>query len=97
MAVNISQSQPFRSEEQEQKRRKLGKKNGMMRGWPMGGMRVPLLALLWILLKAQMLSVGGLGEQIPALQEMGHALATVPDSRGEKDKDSDKMGDEALP
>ena len=32
MAVNIGQSQPFRSEGQEQKRRKLGKKTRMMRG-----------------------------------------------------------------
>ena len=58
MAVNIGQSQPLRSEEQEQKRREFGNKTGMMRGRPMGDMRVPLLALLWILLKAQMLSVG---------------------------------------
>ena len=33
MVVNVDQSQPLRSEEQEQKRRKLVKKNGMMRGW----------------------------------------------------------------
>ena len=47
----------------------------------MGGMRVPLLALLWILLKAQMLSVGAWVEEIPARQEMEHALLTVPDHR----------------
>ena len=81
MAVNIGQSQPLRSEEQEQKRRELGNKTGMMRGRPMGGMRVPLLALLWILLKAQMLSVGAWVEEIPARQEMEHALLTVPDHR----------------
>ena len=50
----------------------------------MGGMRVPLLALLWILLKAQVLSVGALGEETPALQEMGHALVTLPGPRGGK-------------
>ena len=57
LVVNIGQGQPLRSEGQELRRRKLGKKNGIMRGWPMGGMRVLLLALLWILLKSQMLSV----------------------------------------
>ena len=32
------------------------------------------------------------------LQEMvGHALVTVPDPRGRKNKENDKMGDEALP
>ena len=67
MVFNIDQSQLHWSEE-EQKKRKLGKKNGMrMRGWPMGGMRMPLMALLWILLKAQMMSVGALVEEIPAL------------------------------
>ena len=45
-------------------------------------MRVPLWALLWILLKAQMLSVGALEEEIPARHEMEHALMTVPDPRG---------------
>ena len=93
MAVNnIGKSQLLRSEEKEQKRGKLGKKNGMMRGCPMGGMKLPLMALLWNLLKAQMMSVGVLGEGIPALQEMGRALVTVPDPRGEKYKESDKMG-----
>ena len=28
---------------------------------------------------------GGLGEEIPARQEMGHALVIVPDPRGEKE------------
>ena len=50
----------------------------------MGGMRVLRLALLWIL-KAQMLSVEVFGEEIPAHQEMVHALVTVPDPRGEKE------------
>ena len=62
----------------------------------MGGMKLPLIALLWILLKAQMMSVGALGEGIPALQEMGRALVTVPDPRGERDKENDTMGDEGL-
>ena len=30
--------------------------------------RIPLMGLLWILLKAQMMSVGALEEVIPALQ-----------------------------
>ena len=51
---------------------------------PIGGMRVPLLALLWILLKAQLLSVEALGEETPALQGVGHALVTFPDPRGVK-------------
>ena len=63
MINNIGKSQLLRSEEQEQKRGKLGKKNGMMRGWPMGGMKLPLIALLWILLKAQMMSVRALGRE----------------------------------
>ena len=41
---------------------------------------------------------GSFGRGIPALQEMGRALVTVPDSwRGEKEKEGDKMGDEELP
>ena len=48
----------------------------------MGGMRMPLMALLWILLKAQMMSVGAQREEIPALQELEHALVTIPDPRG---------------
>ena len=44
------------------------------------------MAQLWILLKAQMMSVGALGEDIPALQELEHALV--------KDKEGDKMGGE---
>ena len=48
----------------------------MMREWQMGGMRVLRLALLWILLKAQMPSVESLGE---------HALVTVLDPNGEKE------------
>ena len=47
--------------------------------------------------KAQMLLVEALGEEIPARQEMGHALVTVPDLRWETDKANDKMGDEELP
>ena len=46
----------------------------------------------------EMMSVGALCEEIPALQEMGHAQVTFPNLHGgEKDKESDKMGDEALP
>ena len=45
LVVNNGQSQPLRNEEREQKRGKLGKMNGMMmRGWPIGGMRMPLMA-----------------------------------------------------
>ena len=39
------------------------------------------MALLWILLKAQMMLVGALEEAIPALQELEHALVTIPDPR----------------
>ena len=49
------------------------------------------------LLKAQMLSVGALGEEIRALLEMEHALVTIPDPCGRKHKESDKMEDEVLP
>ena len=45
-----------------------------------GCMRVPLLALLWILLRAHM----ALEEEIPTPQEMRHAVVTVPDPRGGK-------------
>ena len=38
--------QPFQSRRQEQNSRKLGKKIGMMREWPVGGMWVLRLALL---------------------------------------------------
>ena len=71
MAGNIGQSQPLRSEGQEQKRRRVGKKIGMMRGRPMGGLRVPLLALQWILLMAQTLSVGALGRGNPSTPRNG--------------------------
>ena len=57
-------------------------------------MRVPRLALLM----AQMLSVVALGEEIPARQEMEHALVTVPDPRGEKEtRRTIKWLDEELP
>ena len=78
----------LRNEGQEQKRTKLGKKNGMMRRWPMGGVRVPLVALQWILLKAQMMSVGALREGNPS---------TARDGTRARDKESDKMGQEVLP
>ena len=61
------------------------------------GMRVLRLALLWILLKAQMLSVEAVGKEIPAHQEKGHALVTIPDPCGERDKKNDNNGDEGLP
>ena len=61
----------------------------MVNGW-----YEPLMALLRILLKAQMMSVGALEEAIPALQELKHALVTIPDPReGTKTR---KEGDEGL-
>ena len=91
---NIGQSQLLRSEGQEQKKRKLGKENGMRtRGWQMGCMRMPLMTLWWILLKGQMMSVGALLEVIPALQELEHALVTIPDPTGEKNNEGYRMGD----
>ena len=57
--------QKLRSTGQEERRRKLG-----------GGMRVLRVALLRILLRAQMLSVVALMEEIPARQEMGRVRVT---------------------
>ena len=53
--------QVYQSRRQEKKRRKLGKKMGMMREWPMVGMRVLHVALLWTLLQAQMPLAEALG------------------------------------
>ena len=57
----------------------------------MGGIKMLLMALLWILLKAQMMSVGALGGS-PGTPRNG---ARARD--GNEDRESDKMGDEGLP
>ena len=52
----------------------------------MCGMRVLRLALLWILLKAQMPSVEALEEEIPAQQETEHALVTASDPHKKRER-----------
>ena len=69
----------------------------MASGWHVGAAFGS--AVLWILLKAQMLSVEALGEEIPARQEMGtraHDSSRSP--RGEKEtRRTINMRDEGLP
>ena len=80
----------------EQKRRELGKKIGMMREWPVGGMRVLRLALLWILLKVSDAIGGSFGGENPSTPRNGARARNSSRSLRETEKQRTKKWDKVL-